>query len=1040
MGHDVFISYSSSDASVAQQACEALEARDIRCWIAPRNILPGMSYAEAIIDAINHSSVMLLVFSARSNRSQHVRREVERAFSKELSILPFKIDGTIPDRDMEYFVAGSHWLDSSSQMHGNWTQTLSTSILDLLARRQRDTRHKAASHETKRKSPSEAATRPVSTGAAPEDTGASPQSSGTSPLVEGWRLHSTPQSILWLNIISDNGRDFHFSLTDSHQGAIVPHERVSLQQETYSNLRGVLADLTNPGRAADPADFAKLGLFLFRLVLPPAVQTALSRHGGPVSFATEELQLPWELLHDGQKFLCLNQPVARQPQTYQVADQLFASDMSGSGESNGRVLIVADPAGDLPSAAAEAEELRGLFHREAVPCDTLIGPRECSYLNIMNRLSEGGYDIIHYCGHACTLPERQCSAIVLANQQLLMAEEICRVMRGHPVAFLNACHSSVMAAAGASPGMSGGVLSSAQNVRSLAQAFVHGNRVGRGRAVIGSMWWLHDDVARGLARNFYEQLLRGQTLGESLRLARCHVEQSQGDPALWSCYVLFGDPLLGWQRTSAAEDSSEPAPAAATKPAVQGIKGVFSDLPDGPPWGDDTRIVLLAAVASMSTMNWSFLSTIHLLLGFTYLDNGILNAALRERDLNPDITRRALRQVLARSTRSSASTEMSLGANIKKSLVGAKRLARDAGDAEVGEQHLLRSMLEVPGAGAATVLERLDVDVAKLLARLQEAEPPLPTTPPPTTPATTTPPASPATTAAEPQVSSPPVSGLFHADGSLHRSRFTSGALAALEAAAEVACATGWEELRGPHVFLGLLQDQSGILCQSLRQIDVAIEPLAEIVATGCRQSQAVGRTPRLHREFLSDRALHIIQEAEQLAGETNPIGEPELVVAMLKDPRQFATKVMQAQKVDLRALRERVAASRPPESATRHSRSTSVAEEESRAPEPLAPLVEQFEYHLAQADWATAGQTAAAIVKTAPQRAVGHLLRSRVSGRQAELEPDAELARQFRHQAIRALERGLTQCSAASEQQPLREAIADLCHEQGNWEPSGPS
>jgi hypothetical protein len=750
MAHDVFISYSSSDETVARQACEVIEAQGIRCWIAPRDILPGMSYAEAIIDAINHSSLLLLIFSARSNRSQHVRREVERAVSKEVNILPFKIDGTIPDRDMEYYVSASHWLDSSSRMHGDWQQTLSQSVIDLLARQQLDTRRKAASREPKGTLLAEAAMPSVSTGSQSEDAGAS---ASVTPAREGWLSRSTPQSVLWLNIISDDGRDFHFSLTDSQRGAIVPHERVQLQQETYNNLRGVLTDLTNPRRTADPADFAKFGLFLFRLVLPPAVQDAISRHGGPVSFATEELQLPWELLHDGRKFLCLNQPVARQPQTYQVADQLFAGDAPRPNESGGRVLIIADPAGDLRSAAAEAEELRGLFHREAVPCDTLIGPRECSYLNIMNRLSEGGYDIIHYCGHACTLPERQCSAIVLANQQLLMAEEICRVMRGNPVAFLNACHSSVMTGTSVSPPhMAARSLSSAQNVRSLAQAFVHGNRVGRGRAVIGSMWWLHDDVARGLARNFYEHLLRGQTLGESLRLARCHVEQSQGDPALWSCYVLFGDPLLGWQRTSAAEDSSEPAPVAAAKPAVQGIKGAFSDLPDGPPWGDDTRVVLLAAVASMSTMNWSFLSTIHLLLGFTYLDNGILNAALRERDLNPDITRRALRQVLAKSTRNSVPPGMSIGGNIKKALGGAKRLARDAGDAEVGEQHLLRSMLEVPGAGAATVLEMLEIDVAKLLARLHEGAPPLPTTPPLPT---ATPPASPATTAAEPNLKPP---------------------------------------------------------------------------------------------------------------------------------------------------------------------------------------------------------------------------------------------------------------------------------------------
>ena len=42
MAHDVFISYSAKDKTTADGVCATLEAKGIRCWIAPRDILPGM--------------------------------------------------------------------------------------------------------------------------------------------------------------------------------------------------------------------------------------------------------------------------------------------------------------------------------------------------------------------------------------------------------------------------------------------------------------------------------------------------------------------------------------------------------------------------------------------------------------------------------------------------------------------------------------------------------------------------------------------------------------------------------------------------------------------------------------------------------------------------------------------------------------------------------------------------------------------------------------------------------------------------------------
>ncbi|MGD0355565.1 MAG: TIR domain-containing protein [Dehalococcoidia bacterium] len=112
MAHDVFISYSSKDKAVADAVCASLEARKIRCWIAPRDVLPGEEYAEALIESLNQSRLMVLVFSANSNESPQVIREVERAVNKGIPIIPFRIEDVIPSKSMEYFVSSSHWLDA----------------------------------------------------------------------------------------------------------------------------------------------------------------------------------------------------------------------------------------------------------------------------------------------------------------------------------------------------------------------------------------------------------------------------------------------------------------------------------------------------------------------------------------------------------------------------------------------------------------------------------------------------------------------------------------------------------------------------------------------------------------------------------------------------------------------------------------------------------------------------------------------------------------------------------------------------------------
>ncbi len=96
MSHDVFISHSSKDKAIADAVCATLEAKGTRCWIAPRDILPGIDYGEAIIDAITQCRLMILVLSANANQSRQIIREVERAVNKDVTVIPLSRRGRRP--------------------------------------------------------------------------------------------------------------------------------------------------------------------------------------------------------------------------------------------------------------------------------------------------------------------------------------------------------------------------------------------------------------------------------------------------------------------------------------------------------------------------------------------------------------------------------------------------------------------------------------------------------------------------------------------------------------------------------------------------------------------------------------------------------------------------------------------------------------------------------------------------------------------------------------------------------------------------------
>lgn len=123
----VFISYSSEDRQRANKICSYLEACGKSCWIAPRDIPVGAEYGEEIIKGIEGSDIVVLVFSAAANNSQHVLREIERAVNKKIPIISFMLEKCELSKSMEYFLCPNQWLDASSDM-GAMLPALNNSI------------------------------------------------------------------------------------------------------------------------------------------------------------------------------------------------------------------------------------------------------------------------------------------------------------------------------------------------------------------------------------------------------------------------------------------------------------------------------------------------------------------------------------------------------------------------------------------------------------------------------------------------------------------------------------------------------------------------------------------------------------------------------------------------------------------------------------------------------------------------------------------------------------------------------------------------
>lgn len=112
MKYDVFISYSSHDQKVVEGLCAYLEQRKIRCFVAYRDIPRGVVWARAIVEALDESRMMVVVFSDHFNNSDQVDREIELASEDKKPILTFRVTDDAFKGAKKYYLKNINWIDA----------------------------------------------------------------------------------------------------------------------------------------------------------------------------------------------------------------------------------------------------------------------------------------------------------------------------------------------------------------------------------------------------------------------------------------------------------------------------------------------------------------------------------------------------------------------------------------------------------------------------------------------------------------------------------------------------------------------------------------------------------------------------------------------------------------------------------------------------------------------------------------------------------------------------------------------------------------
>ena len=123
---NIFVSFSTQDQAAALEILGRIEAADLKCWISCRDVPRGRDFQDAVVEALDQSVAMVLVFSNNANRSEEIKRELALASAKRLFVLPVRIEDAEPTKGFKYQLATRQYVDLFSDHEKNMALIVNT--------------------------------------------------------------------------------------------------------------------------------------------------------------------------------------------------------------------------------------------------------------------------------------------------------------------------------------------------------------------------------------------------------------------------------------------------------------------------------------------------------------------------------------------------------------------------------------------------------------------------------------------------------------------------------------------------------------------------------------------------------------------------------------------------------------------------------------------------------------------------------------------------------------------------------------------------
>jgi len=334
-----------------------------------------------------------------------------------------------------------------------------------------------------------------------------------------------------------------------------PQELAGVSQELFRVMNAFNED----GRLAEHSlqELKRLGGLLLDLVFPAGTKSELVASRAErmlLRIDSELVCVPWELLYDGRQFFCLRWEMGRVVRTPQRPLPTFPRKLALPL----RMLVVADPRGDLPSAYEEGVRIRDLLDRTPERVEGELLSLRVSPDEVRRRLKES--DVLHYAGHADYLPGDPSGSGWLLEGGKFTAGHVLGMAgcQGMPaLVFVNACRSGQTAAW---PGPGG----RNREIFGLANAFL----LAGASHYIGTFWEIQDEPSSRFALGFYEGLAGGASVGRALQEARRATIREFGESAIvWATYMLYGDPGFVCVKTDPLGRAASPRESARTPAA-----------------------------------------------------------------------------------------------------------------------------------------------------------------------------------------------------------------------------------------------------------------------------------------------------------------------------------------------------------------------------------------------------------------------------------------------------------------------------------------